>query len=90
MSPAQQLRRRLAAPGMLVAPGAYDAIGARLIEQAGFDAVYMTGAGVSAARGYPDFGLLTQSEMVESATAMAALRPAVPACGLLEAVFERF
>jgi len=65
------LRERLAAPGLLVAPGAYDAIGARLIEQAGFPAVYMTGAGTSAALGYPDFGLLTMSEMVENAARMA-------------------
>jgi 2-methylisocitrate lyase-like PEP mutase family enzyme len=56
---------------MLVAPGAYDAIGARMIEQAGFAAVYMTGAGTSLARGYPDFGLLTLSEMVDNAAMMA-------------------
>ena len=56
---------------MVIAPGAYDGIGARLIEQAGFSAVYMTGAGTSAARGYPDFGLLTMSEMVDNAALMA-------------------
>jgi 2-methylisocitrate lyase-like PEP mutase family enzyme len=56
---------------MLIAPGAYDAIGARMIEQAGFAAVYMTGAGTSLARGYPDFGLLTLSEMVDNAAMMA-------------------
>lgn len=56
---------------MLIAPGAYDGIGARLIEQAGFKVAYMTGAGTSAARGYPDFGLLTMSEMVEGAAVMA-------------------
>ena len=66
------LRQHLQASGLLVAPGAYDAIGARLIEQAGFGAVYMTGAGTSAARGYPDFGLLTMSEMVDNAATMAA------------------
>ena len=71
MSNPATLRERLAAPGLLVAPGAYDAIGARLIEQAGFPAVYMTGAGTSAALGYPDFGLLTMSEMVENAARMA-------------------
>src|SRR5262245_52843965 len=65
------LRERLQSPGMLVAPGAYDAIGARLIEQAGFGAVYMTGAGTSAAHGFPDFGLLCMSEMVENAAVMA-------------------
>jgi 2-methylisocitrate lyase-like PEP mutase family enzyme len=65
------LRQQLAEPGMIIAPGAYDGIGARLIEQAGFGAVYMTGAGTSAALGYPDFGLLTMSEMVANAAAMA-------------------
>jgi len=65
------LREQLAAPGMVIAPGAYDGIGARLIEQAGFGAVYMTGAGTSAARGYPDFGLLDMGEMVANAGAMA-------------------
>ena len=65
------LRELFARPGMTIAPGADDAIGARLIEQAGFAAVYMTGAGTSAARGYPDFGLLTMSEMVDNAAVMA-------------------
>jgi 2-methylisocitrate lyase-like PEP mutase family enzyme len=68
---ASTLRQQLAEPGMIIAPGAYDSIGARLIEQAGFGAVYMTGAGTSAALGYPDFGLLTMSEMVANAAAMA-------------------
>ncbi|MEZ5818069.1 MAG: isocitrate lyase/PEP mutase family protein [Hyphomicrobiaceae bacterium] len=52
---------------MVVAPGAYDCITARLIEQAGFPAVYMTGAGTSAAHGLPDYGLVTMSEMVANA-----------------------
>ena len=69
--PASLLRQLLAAPGMVIAPGAYDAIGARLIEQAGFPAVYMTGAGTSAARGFPDFGLLDMGEMVGNAATMA-------------------
>jgi 2-methylisocitrate lyase-like PEP mutase family enzyme len=68
---AKPLRELLSAPGLVVAPGAYDAIGAKLIEQAGFDAVYMTGAGTSMARGFPDFGLLTQTEMAENAGVMA-------------------
>jgi 2-methylisocitrate lyase-like PEP mutase family enzyme len=67
----KSLRAALAARELIVAPGAYDAITARLIEQAGFAAVYMTGAGASAARGYPDYGLLTLSEMAESAGAIA-------------------
>lgn len=65
------LRERLARPGIVIAPGAYDAIGARLIEQAGFEAVYMTGAGTSMARGFPDFGLLDMGEMVGNAATMA-------------------
>ncbi|MDO9435399.1 MAG: isocitrate lyase/PEP mutase family protein [Hydrogenophaga sp.] len=65
------MRQLLARPGLVVAPGAYDGIGARLIEQAGFVAVYMTGAGTAMARGYPDFGLLTQTEMADNGGVMA-------------------
>ena len=65
------LKTRLRNGPMIIAPGAYDAIGARLIEQAGFEAAYMTGAGTSAARGFPDFGLLTMTEMVGNAAVMA-------------------
>lgn len=50
---------------MVIAPGAYDAMSARLIEQSGFAACYLTGFGVSASLlGQPDIGLSTQSEMV--------------------------
>lgn len=66
------LRQQLASRRLLVAPGAYDAIGARLVAQAGFGAVYMTGAGTSAACGFPDFGLLSMTEMVDNAARMAA------------------
>ncbi len=69
------LRSRLARPGLITAPGAYDAITARLVHQAGFDAVYMTGAGVSASLGYPDYGLLTMTEMVDRAGVMADAVP---------------
>jgi 2-methylisocitrate lyase-like PEP mutase family enzyme len=71
MDQAKRLREQLARPGMVVAPGAYDCITARLIEQAGFDAVYMTGAGTAAALGYPDYGLVTMSEMVANAGRIA-------------------
>ena len=55
-----RLRRLLREPGIIVAPGAYDCLTARIIQQAGFPAVYMTGAGTSvAALGYPDLGLAT-------------------------------
>ena len=55
-----------------MAPGAYDALTARLIEQAGFPAVYMTGFGTSASLlGRPDVGLLTMSQMVDNARRIA-------------------
>lgn len=71
MTMPSQLRRLLAGPDMITAPGAYDGIGARLIEQAGFPAVYMTGGGTSVARGYPDYGLLGMAEMAENAAVLA-------------------
>jgi 2-methylisocitrate lyase-like PEP mutase family enzyme len=64
-------RHLLDSSELIVAPGAYDAITARLIEQAGFPLVYMTGAGTAAVRGYPDYGLLTLSEMVDTAAVLA-------------------
>ena len=72
MTAADQLRARLAAGGILSAPGAPDALAARLIEQAGFEAIYMTGFGATASRlGRPDIGLLTQTEMTTHARDMA-------------------
>src|SRR5262249_51895406 len=54
------------------APGAYDCITARTIAQAGFSAVYMTGAGTAATLGYPDYGLVTMSEMADNAGRIAS------------------
>lgn len=71
MKATTRLRQLLAGPDIIVAPGAYDGITAKFAEQAGFPAVYMTGAGTSMARGFPDFGLLGMSEMIENATVMA-------------------
>ena len=65
-------RERLRADGMITAPGAYYCITARLVEQAGFPAVYMTGAGTAATLGYPDYGLVTMSEMAANAGRLAA------------------
>jgi len=68
------LHELLAGPDLIVAPGAYDALSARLIAQAGFPAVYMTGFGTAASvLGQPDVGLLTMSEMVSRAAAIAAV-----------------
>src|SRR6266851_60865 len=72
MTQGSRFRALLHRDGMVVAPGAYDCITAKLIEQAGFAAVYMTGAGTAATLGYPDFGLVTLSEMVANAGRIAA------------------
>ncbi len=66
------LREAISAGPMVLAPGAYDALTARLVAQHGFPAVYMTGAGTSVAHGYPDYGLLTMTEMVDNAARMTA------------------
>jgi len=63
----------LNAPGIIVAPGAYDGLSARLIERQGFKAVYMTGAGTAASvLGQPDVGLTTLSEMTTHAANIAS------------------
>ncbi len=67
MTMSKRLRELLRRNEPLLAPGAYDGITARLVAQAGFEAVYMTGAGTAATLGYPDFGLLTMTEMVGNA-----------------------
>jgi carboxyvinyl-carboxyphosphonate phosphorylmutase len=70
--PTTRLRERLARPEILVAPGAYDALLARLIGEAGFEAVYFSGAGASySALGEPDLGLLTMTEMAAKAAGIA-------------------
>ncbi|SHK25376.1 2,3-dimethylmalate lyase [Pseudonocardia thermophila] len=68
-----RLRSLLAGPDPVLAPGAYDALSARLIEQAGFDVVYMTGFGTTATlTGRPDVGLLSATEMVDNARRIVA------------------
>jgi 2,3-dimethylmalate lyase len=62
------LRELLVGEEMVLAPGCYDALGARLVEDAGFPAVYMTGFGSAASRlGRPDVGLMSLTEMVDNA-----------------------
>jgi len=72
-TPRQRLRARLTQGPLLVAPGIYDAFGARLVEQAGFEAVYMTGNGVSASLlGKPDVGLVDLTLFTQHAHRAAA------------------
>jgi 2-methylisocitrate lyase-like PEP mutase family enzyme len=62
MNARQKLRQMIARPGYTMVPGAYDPLTARLVEGAGFEAVYLTGGGFSRASGYPDLGLLSVVE----------------------------
>ena len=67
-----KLRQMLSEPGIIVAPGAYEGISARLIEAHGFRAVYLTGAGTAATvLGQPDLGLTTLTEMATHAAHVA-------------------
>ena len=67
-----RLRQLIEGPEILMCPGTYDPLMAKLIRQIGFDAIYMTGAGVShSALAMPDLGLTTMSEMVDRAGRLA-------------------
>jgi methylisocitrate lyase len=67
-----KFRQLLKQPGIIQVPGAYDCLTAKLIQQAGFPAVYMTGAGTSVAQlGYPDLGLATMTDMIANAASIA-------------------
>ena len=69
--PTARLRELLAADGLIVAPFILNALHARIAESVGFNAVYMTGAGTSAEKGFPDVGMLTMTEMVTNAKYIA-------------------
>jgi len=70
---AARLRDLLARDRIVVAPGAYDALTARLVERAGFEAVYLSGAGVSYTHlARPDIGLVTLDEMLRQAEAICS------------------
>ncbi len=66
-----RMRQLLASDQMIVAPFIMNALHAKIAESVGFDAVYMTGAGTSAERGFPDVGFLTMTEMVANAKYIA-------------------
>ena len=68
----RRLRERLGQPGLLMAPGVFDCLTARLAERAGFEAIYMTGSGVSITRmGAPDVALLSFGEILDQARRIA-------------------
>ena len=65
MTAGQKLRQILEQPGILVLPGVYDCIGAKIVEQIGFSAVFTSGFGISGSTlGRPDYGFLTATEML--------------------------
>jgi len=66
-----RLRRALQGDGLIRAPGVVDALSGLLVERAGFEAVHLTGSGLSRSMGYPDVGLLTMSEVVDRARSIA-------------------
>lgn len=65
MTPRQKLKQLTTGTGYTIVPGAHDTLTARLVQVAGFEAVYLTGGGYSRASGYPDVGLLTMTEIVQ-------------------------
>ena len=58
--------RQLMEEGVVIAPGVYNALFAKAVEKTGFEAIYITGFGTAARYGYPDVGLITQTEMVQN------------------------
>ena len=71
MKTTTRLRQMLASGQMTTAPFVLNALHAKIAEAVGFEAVYMTGAGTAAERGFPDVGLLTMTEMVSNAKYIA-------------------
>ena len=71
MKSTTRFRQMLGSDGMIVAPFVMNALHAKIAEASGFEAVYMTGAGTAAERGFPDVGLITQTEMVQNARYVA-------------------
>lgn len=66
MNNPQKLKKLLEQPGITVAPGVFDCIGAKIVEKLGFETFYMTGNGSVASKiGVPDIGIATRTEMVE-------------------------
>ncbi|HTN69688.1 MAG TPA: oxaloacetate decarboxylase [Methylomirabilota bacterium] len=67
MNVRQKLKELLRRPKLLVAPGCFDGLSARLVEEAGFEAAYLSGGAVARSMGIPDIGLVTMSEVIERA-----------------------
>ncbi len=67
MNPRKVFKALLQQDKLLVAPGCFDGLSARLVEEAGFEAAYLSGGAVARSMGLPDIGLVTMSEVIERA-----------------------
>ncbi len=68
MNKCNLLRKRLAEPGIILSPGVYDCLSAKIAERTGFQVLFASGFGISGSvLGYPDYGLLTATEMLDAA-----------------------
>ena len=72
MTPRQTLKQLLKRNKLLVAPGCFDGLSARLVQQAGFEAAYLSGGAVARSMGIPDIGLVTMSESIDRAVQVVA------------------
>jgi len=73
MNARQTLKALLKRDKLLVAPGCFDGLSARLVEEAGFEAAYLSGGAVARSMGIPDIGLVTMSEVIERAAQVASV-----------------
>ena len=72
MTSRRKLKQLLARRQLLIAPGVFDGLSARLVEEAGFEAIYLSGGAVARSMGGPDIGLVTMSEVIERAVQVVA------------------
>jgi len=72
MVPRQVFKQLLKRDKLIVAPGCFDGLSARLVEEAGFEATYLSGGAVARSMGLPDIGLVTMSEVIERAAQVVA------------------
>src|SRR5687768_849425 len=73
MAPRKVFKQLLNRDKLLVAPGCFDGLSARLVAEAGFEAAYLSGGAVARSMGIPDIGLVTMSEVIERAAQVVAV-----------------
>jgi 2-methylisocitrate lyase-like PEP mutase family enzyme len=73
MNARQTFKELLRREKLLVAPGCFDGLSARLVEEAGFEAAYLSGGAVARSMGIPDIGLVTMSEVIERAAQVVSV-----------------